>query len=294
MKKLLSVLFAFGFALGINASVFGMGIVCPPGLARQLGGADPPPFSEAFSSSVCVFGSVGVTTFDIPVFQDGKTFSIHAPGNPDQPFKTNGPGFSIEIRGIIDPDPSINFNILATNTSNNTNSDPKSFQIFILEEIVPQGFPNKVEGQLGILLTDGNGSGGVTIAPVSPPSGILTDGTDKIAVFSVSSDPLGSTPTSYKNMLVDVGPGGSTSVPIAFLFDESGELDGPDHGGPGWNFLRLDLGFTLSAGDTAQISGFGSINNVGNFNSVPEPGTLLLLGFGLVGLGFFRRRKKSS
>jgi hypothetical protein len=48
--------------------------------------------------------------------------------------------------------------------------------------------------------------------------------------------------------------------------------------------LTLSLG---SATDGVALDDF-------QFNVVPEPSTLLLLGFGLVGLGFFRRRKETA
>ncbi len=67
---------------------------------------------------------------------------------------------------------------------------------------------------------------------------------------------------------------------------------GPDPlSGNTWNFLRADVSFLLTGDDdVVQFSGFGTINDSVVPAAVPEPGTLLILGFGLVAFGIFRRR----
>jgi len=295
MKRLLSLLFTFGFTFAISASAFAVSIngngppdflanFCPPGLlgnnnANENAGG---PFSGA-----CALANVNGTTVDIPVFPNGKTFSIRG-DELGTSFFAEGPGFSFEISGDFDPDPSISFEITATNTD----VVSKSFHFFFLEAIVPVGFPNDVTSSLITTLKDGvliNGDG-AAVSPEPPPAGIPTDGgADETAVFSVSSELT--TPSIFTNLGVDVGdtfviPGGqNVDGPINL----SGS--GPDPGsGKTWNFLRADVSFELSSNnDVVQFSGFGTINDSVVPAAVPEPGTLLILGFGLVALGIFRR-----
>jgi hypothetical protein len=56
-------------------------------------------------------------------------------------------------------------------------------------------------------------------------------------------------------------------------------------------FFNFDYGFMAEAGKSNEIFAWAVRN--GDIAAVPEPSTLALLGMGLVGLGFARRRKVS-
>jgi hypothetical protein len=73
---------------------------------------------------------------------------------------------------------------------------------------------------------------------------------------------------------------------------------GPD---PGNSFSSWSIGSLAFAGTARSIDFGGTVNQVGfdnitfgstNPNSVPEPGTLMLMGLGLAGLTFLRRRRQ--
>ncbi len=92
------------------------------------------------------------------------------------------------------------------------------------------------------------------------------------------------------NAGVDVGNGFSWPGGLP----NSGTLPGPYAQGPllgpvgTWTSLGLRLGFNLTGNqDAVTLNGYSSID------PVPEPGALLLLGVGLLGMGMWRVRRRS-
>lgn len=89
--------------------------------------------------------------------------------------------------------------------------------------------------------------------------------------------------------------GGDIVGPVAFLLVKDGNHD------PGWYAFSLSppVGPDWNGMETLVLSGFwpgpGSISHVSLYGSraVPEPGTLFLLGSGLVSLTFARRKIKA-
>jgi hypothetical protein len=146
---------------------------------------------------------------------------------------------------------------------------------------VPGGSSSVVTNGIGAGWATTDGS--ITITPLNPPPGIPVDG-DGVAefqVFSLSSDGG----MTFVNTGIDVGPLFSAN-PGPFQAgnipsDNQGPVASPA-GGP-WNWMRLDVNFTLSDGETFSPSGIASIN-------VPEPATMLLIGTALLGLAGFTRR----
>jgi hypothetical protein len=124
-----------------------------------------------------------------------------------------------------------------------------------------------------ITLTDG-GIDGVSASVSSSPEFWQLSIGDSSAAFTVLDDIGGSA------SLVGVGP---------HNFSASGAFDcSALSGGCAW--LKLDFNFGLS-GEGDQLNSSGTFD-LSPQQSVPEPATLALLGLGLAGLGFARRRRK--
>jgi hypothetical protein len=170
-------------------------------------------------------------------------------------------GFSLlDWQFALDPDPSV---IQLFAIQNNT-AAAQSFVFSALLPVPAQGPQLTISGSVGGSITDTNGDGATLTDNGSPIYTSIIDG----AFVETLLDP----PQSYS-----AGAFGSEVIgPAAFaptLF-----------AGPVNTFIGVTIQFTLSPGD---IVSFTSVFNV---EPIPEPGTLLLLGSGVLGLTAFGRR----
>lgn len=91
-------------------------------------------------------------------------------------------------------------------------------------------------------------------------------------------------PTDW--FLIKTGNIGGGQPNRHFLFTNLSSFD--------WAVIRLaDLGITQVT-NIAKVSHVGEFTGPGGETPVPEPATLTMLGLGLIGLGFVRRRKKKA
>lgn len=174
--------------------------------------------------------------------------------------------YSIRGNYTVDSDPFIVWGLSVLNNTNN----PMTFSTGVLDTFfAPLTGDNTVFGSISASVTDVEGDG-VDLTPFNP---------------HIQTSTLNGT----TNMGVDAGhayhhgpgfPGQSYVVPP----DNQGPRSGPVGT---WTSMELEAKFTLSKRDVATLNGYASINPA----PIPEPGTLLLLGSGLLGLAVWKRRK---
>jgi len=119
----------------------------------------------------------------------------------------------------------------------------------------------------------------------------LTGGYDALAVLDGKTNPSGTAPegalAGKSNIAMGEGPWASGQVKTLFMvvFD-AGDYDSADK-------FQLTTGITKTLGSATQTFGFGTegLLQPGNWEGIPEPATMALVGVGIVALGLRRRRK---
>ncbi len=165
----------------------------------------------------------------------------------------------LEIEEIeFDPDPSVFNNYILTNTTSST-------QTYSIPIVVSTTFPapNLISGSITTQVIDG-GTDGATVA--APTSGSIYNAMiDGTVIHTLQDDPFSLYASGgVNNALAAFGPITST-VPVN-------------------SSIGVQLDFTLTAGDSAAfLSRFDVV--------IPEPSTVLLAVFGLVGILLLARRR---
>lgn len=272
MKKMLAILFAFAFALGINASAF----------ANPFCGQTFPengPLIPVFS--VCVTNNGG-TLLPTPGDFDQLVKSTNPAGEGIWTFPNiligggQGDDFAITLGVTGKEDPYLQLSFVVTNLNN----ESKSFSISVgIPIILPDGETevfSTLIGSVNDLLSDD----GVAVSPVG--NAIMTS---FVSGPTATNQPLG---VDLGTTITEPGAGGNYNF-------ESGLVPGPTGS---WNYLALSLDFDLS-GPWDNIAGIAYVQidpyySSGPVTAQPEPGTLLLLGSGLAVLGIVGRWKKKK
>jgi len=189
-------------------------------------------------------------------------------------------GFVTTCAGSNASPPSGNFTVTNWNLSLDNDPTVTNFfaiqnnllgaQTFTITVQIPTagtfGPPVQITGSVQGGATDANGTGGVTLSSSAPTAmyQALVDGSPVQTLLNdpqnfTSAVPFGSVSTGFVNF-------GPTNLGIAAT-----------------SSIGITIKFTLSPGD---IASFTSV-----FNLIPEPGTIVLLATGLVGMAHFGRRR---
>ena len=165
---------------------------------------------------------------------------------------------------VYDFDPFVTNNVSIVNTTGVV----QTYIVGVTSPIAPQLPSTLMNGSIGITITN-TPTGGVTLTSVAPD-----------AVYSARID--GTTVATLDNH-----PYTLTCAPAFCSTTQNVSFGSPiPIGGPGATTnIGITLRFTLTPGDQA------SVTSVFNIVAVPEPGTALMLGAGLLGLVAIGRRR---
>jgi hypothetical protein len=163
----------------------------------------------------------------------------------------------------FDTDPFVTNNLTVTNISAVT----QIFSVTVLSPIVPQLPSTLMDGSVGITVTS------------APPSGATLGSALGSPVYTALID-LGAVQTLANSPYTLSCVGNTCSTTQSFDFGNPVPILGPG----ATTSIGITIQFQLSPGDAAGIT------SAFNIVAVPEPGTLLLVGGALLGMGFAVRR----
>lgn len=172
-------------------------------------------------------------------------------------------GLSVTVGASLNSDPFILWSIAATNFT----SAPVAFSALFSTPVVGGPF-NKLTANFNGSITDGLGNG-ASASPLSNVTSLISPSGSVVLGAPCTYGP--SFPTNSQGC-PGSGSYGPGSVTFASYFPTS---------------LQTNISFTLSSVDAASFNGAAILQ------AVPEPTTVVLLGFGLVGLAGLARRHKN-
>ncbi len=193
----------------------------------------------------------------------GPNGQLACSGQIDGPGGPSG-GWTVESYDMfLDPDPTVSNQMVVTNNT----AVPQDFLVtVVLPVTVTFGPPSLITGSVGGSATDRNGDG-VTLNTIGSTA-VYTAAIDNVSVrtllnapFSTSAGGFGTAPVGPTNFGIPT----AESVGVATTTN-----------------IGITLRFRLSPFDSAALTSV--------FNVVPEPGTALLLGSGILALFAFGRR----
>jgi len=276
MKRILSVLLAFAFALGISTSALAMG-----GAAAVCGGAHPAGAGVDFAfMQMCRTFTPGASSVPITVPEPGIPNFVeqNVPGIgvlfilPNTTLGGPNDDFTLTIDALGKKDPFLSIGFAITNNL----IVAQNFKIDTVIPITIMG-PSESTSSISGAVGDGVFNDGATVSPGPGNTDIFisdVDGTSlgvDIAGFSITQAEIDDPNT--------LGGYGFAGGPVDFPF------------GPGSYTLSLLLDATLDPFDT--FTGIARVDIDPYYvGAVPEPATLLLLGSGLAGFGILGQWKK--
>lgn len=182
----------------------------------------------------------------------------------------------------------------------NLDYDDLTSQVEIIQEVVPIGAPNG-EGEIGEIIQVAGAFTGGTIRVTYDD--ILNDGVNEGAVlFDLLVTGGGiSLATVELTGLVDFSAADAIAQNMFFFDDGTNWYDLWLNGGDPMLTIaaRFDtnidpLAIASSSDDAFDFERSSTLNGSVSYNRIPVPGTLAMLGLGLTGLGFARRRRRDS
>lgn len=220
-------------------------------------------FALEGSSSANDLHSYGRGTSEYTTDNEGNTHEIYTWTLDDALTLEN---IRIESWTItFNPDPYV----ISTAHFVNTSTSDQTFQISTSLNIPAYAYNEVINSSVGVTATDANGDGSLYFNAATGSS-VYTGLVNNVSVLDMDPD----SPFALPLTTADCGGPGCTAASTKYVSSL------PVANGVA-NSIGLDLRFVLSGNDSAALSS--------RFEIIPEPGTGLLLGLGLLSLGLRRR-----